>query len=64
MGWDWNLVLQSYSEGWADHRRIVQQQFQPQIVAKHYRRVMVREVKVLLQNLRTTPDNFVHHLKR
>ncbi|KAJ6456449.1 cytochrome P450 [Mycena sanguinolenta] len=64
MGWDWNLVLQSYNEGFASHRRIVQQHFQPGVVAGHYRQVMKFEVKVLLQNLLFTPARFSDHLKR
>ncbi|KAJ7123313.1 cytochrome P450 [Mycena crocata] len=64
MGWDWNLVLQSYNEGFLAHRRIVQQHFQPSIVALEYRPVMVIEVRVLLQNLLATPDHFSDHLKR
>ena len=64
MGWHWNLVLMSYSEGFSTYRRIVQQKFQPQVVAVSYRPVILREVRVLLQNVLANPDNFVAHLKR
>ncbi|KAF7376816.1 Cytochrome P450 monooxygenase 67 [Mycena sanguinolenta] len=64
MGWDWNLVVQSYNEGFASHRRIVQQHFQPGVVAEQYRPVMKLEVKVLLQNLLFAPTRFSDHLKR
>jgi hypothetical protein len=64
MGWDWNLVLQSYNEGFSSHRRIVQQHFQPGIVTVQYRPVMKLEVKVLLQNLLFAPTRFSDHLKR
>ncbi|KAJ7621154.1 cytochrome P450 [Roridomyces roridus] len=64
MGWDWNLVLQSYNEGFAAHRRVVQQYFQPGIVATEYRLVMVLEVQVLLRNLLLEPTRFADHLKR
>ncbi|KAJ6498326.1 cytochrome P450 [Mycena vulgaris] len=64
MGWDWNLVLQSYNEGFSSHRRIVQQHFQPGIVAREYRPVMLFEVRVLLQNLLAAPAHFSDHLKR
>ncbi|KAJ7222133.1 cytochrome P450 [Mycena pura] len=64
MGWDWNLVLQSYNEGFAAHRRIVQQHFQPGVVSGQYRPVMKFEVKVLLQNLLVAPARFPDHLKR
>ena len=64
MGWDWNLVLMSYSEGFSTHRRIVQQKFQAPVVAMSYRPVMLREVRVLLQSILAKPDRFVAHLKR
>ncbi|KAJ7504102.1 cytochrome P450 [Mycena galericulata] len=64
MGWDWNLVLQSYNEGFSSHRRIVQQHFQPGVVTVQYRPVMKLEVKVLLQNLLVAPTRFSDHLKR
>ncbi|KAH8100126.1 cytochrome P450 [Cristinia sonorae] len=61
-GWAWNLIIMSYSEGFAEHRKLVQQSFQPQIVTS-YRPVVVREVGVLLKNLMTKPDDFYDHLK-
>ncbi|KAJ7320735.1 cytochrome P450 [Mycena albidolilacea] len=64
MGWDWNLVLQSYNEGFSSHRRIVQQHFQPGVVTVQYRPVMKLEVNVLLQNLLVAPTRFSDHLKR
>ena len=64
MGWDWNLILKSYSEGFSTYRRIVQQKFQAQVVVTHYRPVMLREARVLLQNILATPDNFAGHLRR
>ncbi|KAK7025110.1 cytochrome P450 monooxygenase 67 [Favolaschia claudopus] len=64
MGWDWSLVLQSYHEGFASHRRIVQQHFQPGIVSAQYRPVMIFEVKVLLRSLLASPHRFADHLKR
>ncbi|TCD61769.1 hypothetical protein EIP91_007971 [Steccherinum ochraceum] len=64
LGWSWNLVIQSYSEGFALHRKVVQQKFQPNVVAKSYRTVMTREAKILLLNLHAHPDSFLRHLKR
>ncbi|KAI0061727.1 cytochrome P450 [Artomyces pyxidatus] len=63
IGWDWNLVVMSYSEGFAAHRRLVQQSFQPNVVAKLHRPVMQREVLTLLHNLLNSPENFMSHLK-
>lgn len=46
----------SYSEGFAEHRKIVQQNFQQQMVPS-YRHIIIRETKVL--------ENASHgHLKR
>ncbi|TCD61765.1 hypothetical protein EIP91_007967 [Steccherinum ochraceum] len=64
IGWTWNLVVQSYSEGFAVHRRIVQQRFQAHIVAKEYRPIMALEVRILLFNLHNRPDAFLRHVKR
>ncbi|KAJ7668691.1 cytochrome P450 [Mycena polygramma] len=64
MGWDWALLFQSYNDGFFTPRRIIQQQFQPGIVARDYRPVMLFEVKVLLQNLLAKPEHFSDHLKR
>ncbi|KAI0061729.1 cytochrome P450 [Artomyces pyxidatus] len=63
MGWDWNLVLMSYSEGFSEHRKLVQKSFQPNVVTSLHRPVMRREVTVLLKNLLKRPDNFEEHLK-
>ncbi|OBZ79891.1 O-methylsterigmatocystin oxidoreductase [Grifola frondosa] len=63
MGWEWNLVLMSYGPRFFVHRRIVQQQFLPSIVAQSCHPVIEKEVRVFLENLLDTPDNFVHHLK-
>ncbi|KAI0047423.1 cytochrome P450 [Auriscalpium vulgare] len=63
-GWDWNLLVMSYHEGFATHRRLVQQSFQPSVVTKDHHPVMQREVLVLLRNLLEQPIDFVPHLKR
>ncbi|KAI0058839.1 cytochrome P450 [Artomyces pyxidatus] len=63
LGWRWILVTMSYHEGFAAHRRLVQQSFQPNIVTSMHRPVMRREVHKLLGNLLTTPDDFRVHLK-
>lgn len=54
----------SYHEGFAVHRRVVQQHFQPQMVANLHHPVMVKEVHVLLESLLLRPGQFTDHLKR
>ncbi|TCD66094.1 hypothetical protein EIP91_001852 [Steccherinum ochraceum] len=63
LGWSWNLVVMSYSEGFAAHRKLIQQRLSATVVAKEYRPVMYRETKVLLRNLLSSPDEYLHHLK-
>ncbi|KAI0058840.1 cytochrome P450 [Artomyces pyxidatus] len=63
MGWSWSLVIMSYDEGFAAHRRLVQHSFQPNIVTSQHRPVMQREVPRLLRNLLVTPDDFIRHLR-
>lgn len=64
LGWTWNLVLQSYSEGFAVQRKMVQQKLQQTVVTSQYRPVIAREVKAMLHRLQASPDAFTHHLKR
>ncbi|TCD61489.1 hypothetical protein EIP91_008372 [Steccherinum ochraceum] len=62
-GWDWSLVVKSYSEGFAEHRKLVQQCFQQSTVTDLYHHIIVREAKVLLKNLLSRPDDFAKHLR-
>ncbi|KAF9218833.1 cytochrome P450 [Gyrodon lividus] len=63
MGWDWSVVVMPYGETFLAHRRIIQQEFQPRMVASTYQSIIARECRMLLANLLRAPDNFVHHLK-
>lgn len=64
MGWDWNLVVMSYHEGFSEHRRIIQQKFQQQVVEKSYRPVIRREIRAMLERILDKPEDYTHHLKR
>lgn len=63
-GWDWNLVVMSYSEGFAEHRKPVQQNFQAQVVTSSYRPVIVRENKIAMRKILAKPETYHQHLKR
>nr|BED43005.1 cytochrome P450 monooxygenase [Trametes versicolor] len=56
MRYDWNLLLMSYGKTFVAQRRIVQQEFQPAVVTRLHRPVIVREVTALLSRLLATPD--------
>jgi hypothetical protein len=64
MGWDWSLVLMPYGPRFSVHRRIVQQQFQLNVVTQSYQPIITRETRLLLANLADNPADFVQHLKR
>lgn len=63
MGWDWNLILMSYGKIFNAYRRVVQQEFQANVVPQ-YRPVIEQEVISLLGRLLEIPDALVKHLKR
>lgn len=54
----------SYGKKFVAHRRVVQQEFQPNVVADLYRPVMIREVTALLERLFDSPDDLIKHLKQ
>ena len=64
MQWDWNMALMSYSKTYQAYRRIVQQEFQPPVIAENYRSVVVAEVNALIRRLLITPESFRHHFKQ
>ncbi|KAL1937278.1 hypothetical protein VTO73DRAFT_13887 [Trametes versicolor] len=56
MRYDWNLLLMSYGKTFVAQRRIVQQEFQPTVVTRLHRPVIVREVTALLCRLLAAPN--------
>lgn len=53
----------SYSEGFAEHRKLVQQSFSQQVVPS-YRPVILSENKVLLRSIYHDPDRISDHFKK
>lgn len=68
MRYDWNLLLMSYGKTYVAQRRIVQQEFQPAVVMRLHRPVIVREVTALLCRLLVTPHvggaEMVNHFRQ
>ncbi|KAJ7077258.1 cytochrome P450 [Mycena belliarum] len=62
-GYGWNLILKSYHEGWAAHRKVVAQRLHPSIVHSQYRPVMEQEVLLFLKRLQARPDNLFKSIK-
>ena len=46
------------------YRRIVQQEFQPTVVAESYRSIMARETTAMLERLAKDPDRLPENLKQ
>ena len=58
------MALMSYNKTYQAYRRIVQQEFQPPIIAENYRSVVVAEVNALLRRLLVSPESVRHHFKQ
>ncbi|KAI0312135.1 cytochrome P450 [Amylostereum chailletii] len=64
MKFNWNLVVMSYGKVYVAGRRVVQQNFQPSVVATSHRPIMEREVISLLLRLLSNSDDLALHLKQ
>ncbi|KAH9478395.1 Cytochrome P450 monooxygenase 98 [Psilocybe cubensis] len=62
MGWDFNVALMPYGDMWRQHRRICQQNFNPQAVRK-YESLQTEKVQRFLRSLLETPQDFETHNK-
>ncbi|KAJ6571842.1 cytochrome P450 [Mycena capillaripes] len=62
-GYGWNLLLKSYNEGWAAHRKVVAQRLHPTIVRDQYRPIMQHEVRNFLKRLQANPENLFKLIK-
>ncbi|TFK73311.1 CyP450 monooxygenase [Pluteus cervinus] len=60
MGWTWNTALLPYGELWRQHRRIAQEWYRKQAVARHLP-LMDAHSKNFLRTLFATPDHFIEH---
>lgn len=54
----------SYGRKFTTHRRLVQQHFQPSVVAESYSPLMRQATRILLVDLLDRPECFVEHLKK
>ena len=63
MGWEWAFSSAPYGESWRIHRKLFQKYFNPNVIAS-YEPIQRKEVCTLLQNLRDSPDNLFHHVRR
>ncbi|KAJ7188890.1 cytochrome P450 [Mycena filopes] len=62
-GYGWNLLLKSYHEGWAAHRKVVSQRLHPTIVHDQYRPIMQQEIYAFLERLAVKPEKLFKLIK-
>ncbi|KAH9475493.1 Cytochrome P450 monooxygenase COX2 [Psilocybe cubensis] len=62
MGWEFNVALLPYGDEWRQHRRVCQQNFNPQ-TARKYESLQMEKVRGFLQSLIETPEQFDAHNK-
>ncbi|KAH9480332.1 Cytochrome P450 monooxygenase 98 [Psilocybe cubensis] len=60
MGWEYNVALLSYGDEWRQHRRICQQNFNPQASLK-YESIQMTKTHQFLQALLKTPKDYDAH---
>lgn len=64
MDWSWNLVLMSYGKSFVAYRRVVQQEFQPSVVAGSHHPMMQYEVAALVSRALAEPNDLIDHIKQ
>lgn len=60
MGWEYNVALLSYGDEWRQHRRICQQNFNPQ-ASRKYESIQMAKTHQFLQALLETPKDYETH---
>ncbi|KAH9478443.1 Cytochrome P450 monooxygenase [Psilocybe cubensis] len=63
MGWEYNFAMLRYGDEWREHRKITNQNFNPQ-AAKQYQSLQLEKVGQLLQGLLDSPKDFLEHGKK
>ncbi|KAF8481476.1 cytochrome P450 [Gautieria morchelliformis] len=63
MGWEWALSLMPYGNRFLTHRKIVQQQFQANVVVQSHQPIITAETRTLLASLASSPEDFVNHIE-
>ena len=57
MGWDHNIALMRYGEGWFYRRKIAHQNFRKEAV-KNYQNVLLEKVHWMLYGILKNPEQF------
>jgi cytochrome P450 len=60
MGWEHNVALMRYGEGWFYRRKIAHQNFRKEAV-KNYHNVLLEKVHSMLDGLLNSPEQFDQH---
>ena len=60
MGWDHNVALMRYGEGWFYRRKIAHQNFRKEAV-KNYHSVLLEKIYCMLDGLLKNPEQFDQH---
>ncbi|KAJ7640875.1 cytochrome P450 [Mycena polygramma] len=62
VGLGWHFGFMPHGEDWRIHRKILSQEFTPTAVQR-YQDQELKWTKILLQNLITSPENFMQHMQ-
>ncbi|KAF8161644.1 cytochrome P450 [Crassisporium funariophilum] len=62
MGFDYNIALMRYGQGWRSHRKVCQQILRQKAIGA-FEPVQMRKVNEMLKGLLATPDRFDQHSK-
>ena len=60
MGWDKNLGLMKYGDGWRQHRKLCNQNLNAD-AAKHYSPIQMERVHNFLRNVLQEPEKVFDH---
>ncbi|KAJ8517662.1 hypothetical protein ONZ45_g5190 [Pleurotus djamor] len=62
MGWEWNLALAPYGEGWRARRRVFWQEFNlSSLRCSPYKPIQLKHARRFLRRLFESPDKFIEH---
>ena len=63
MGWDHNIALMRYGEGWSYRRKFAHRNFRKEAV-KNYHNVLLEKVHCMLDGLLKNPEQFVQYNRK
>jgi cytochrome P450 len=61
MGWNQNVAVMRYGDGWRQHRKLCQQNFDAE-VSKQYHPIQLTRVHRFLCNVLDSPENVFDHI--